>query len=91
MNGGSHPRLKLRSMYAEDPDDCLIFQVLTYYNSILSLMNLQWKGESLELLETPFAAKIDRKIFTFLTTCHSVPAFLSNITLDLFEKQTFLG
>lgn len=24
---GSHPRLKLRSMYAEDPEDCLIFQV----------------------------------------------------------------
>jgi hypothetical protein len=24
---GAHPRLKLRSMYAEDPDDCLIFQV----------------------------------------------------------------
>jgi len=63
-------------MYAEDPEDCLLFQ---------------WKGEILELLETPFASKLDPKLFSFLTRCNSVPAFLSNVTLDLFEKVTFLG
>lgn len=31
---GSHPRLKLRSMYAEHPDDCLIFQVSIYLLNI---------------------------------------------------------
>mmetsp|Transcript_31687 Transcript_31687/g.32280 ORF Transcript_31687/g.32280 Transcript_31687/m.32280 type:complete len:267 (+) Transcript_31687:245-1045(+) len=75
-SSSSLPKLKLRSMYAEDPEDCLLFQ---------------WKGEILELLETPFASKLDPKLFSFLTRCNSVPAFLSNVTLDLFEKVTFLG
>ena len=49
------------------------------------------KGETLELIETAFALKIDQKLYAFLSKCNSVPAFLSNVTLDLFEKQTFLG
>jgi hypothetical protein len=73
-NGG-YPRLRLRSMYAEDPDDSLLFQ---------------WRDNALELMETPFATKLDQKLFDYLSTCNSVPAFLSNVTMDLFDNQTFM-
>lgn len=75
-SSGGYSRLRLRSMYAENPDDAFLFQ---------------WKGGSLELLDTPFAEKLDPKHFSYLTTCHSVPAFLSAITIELFENQTFMG
>ena len=42
-------------------------------------------------METPFASKLDSKLFAYLSTCNSVPAFLSNVTLELFDNQTFLG
>ena len=72
----SYPRLKLRSMYAEDPEDAILFQ---------------WRGDSLELMETPFAKNIDPRLLSILRGTNSVPAFLANTTLDLFERQTFLG
>ena len=71
-----HARLRLRSMYAENPDDSFLFQ---------------WKGETLELLDTPFAGKLDPKLFAYLSSCNSVPSFLANVTLELFDNQTFLG
>ena len=74
-NNGSHPRLRLRSMYAEDPDDSIVFQ---------------WKGEALELIETPFVDRLDPRLLSILRGTNSIPAFLSNTTLELFEKQTFL-
>lgn len=74
-NGG-HRRLRLRSMFAESPEDDLLFQ---------------WREDNLELLETPFVSKIDPKLFTYLTSCNSVPAFLANLTSELFESQTFQG
>ena len=46
---------------------------------------------TLEMLETPFCQRIDSKVTAYLTTCQSVPAFLSTLTLDLFEKTTFVG
>jgi mitotic spindle assembly checkpoint protein MAD1 len=73
--GAAHPRLKLRSMYAEDPEDALLFQ---------------WRGDSLELMETPFAKNIDPRLLSILRGTNSVPAFLANVTLELFEKQTFV-
>jgi len=73
--GAAHPRLKLRSMYAEDPEDALLFQ---------------WRGDSLELMETPFAKNIDPRLLSILRGTNSVPAFLANATLELFEKQTFM-
>lgn len=68
-------RLRLRSMYAEDPDDSIVFQ---------------WKGEALELIETPFVDRLDPRLLSILRGTNSIPAFLSNTTLELFEKQTFL-
>ena len=48
------------------------------------------RGEALELLDSEFASRLDSKFFTLLTQSNSVPAFLSNITLELFENQTFM-
>lgn len=58
---------------------------------IALLATLQMRGDSLELMDSPFASKLDPKLFTYLSTCNSVPAFLSSVTLDLFDNQTFLG
>jgi mitotic spindle assembly checkpoint protein MAD1 len=69
--------LKLRSMFADHDDDELI-------------VRMEPDG-SLELLETDFTAQINKRVFAYLTTCRSFPAFLSTLTLHLFEKQTFQG
>lgn len=77
VGSGGHPMLRLRSMYAEDPDDCLLFR---------------WRGLStLELMDTPFAKKLDSRLFSILASSNSVPHFLSNVTQELFENQTFMG
>ena len=44
----------------------------------------------MELLETDYTHRLEAKAFTYLTTCNSIPAFLSNLTLELFERQTFV-
>lgn len=68
-------RYRLHSRYAEQESDDILFQ---------KSVNGQ-----LDLLETEFTASLDEEALAFLTRCHSIPAFLSNITLDLFNKQTF--
>lgn len=45
----------------------------------------------MEILETDFATSLDESIILALKASNSVPTFLSEITLDLFGKQTFLG
>ncbi|RQM12147.1 hypothetical protein B5M09_010811, partial [Aphanomyces astaci] len=69
-----YPELVLRSIYAENEGDEVKFQ----FNN----------GE-LELLETPFVAGLDQRNMAYLTMCNSIPAFLSGVTLALFEKQTY--
>uniref|UniRef100_M4B946 Mitotic spindle assembly checkpoint protein MAD1 n=1 Tax=Hyaloperonospora arabidopsidis (strain Emoy2) TaxID=559515 RepID=M4B946_HYAAE len=69
--------LRLRSMYAEHDDDDL-------------LIRMEASG-SLELLDSDFCSRINQRVFAYLTTCRSFPAFLSTLTLHLFEKQTFQG
>ena len=47
-----------------------------------------------DLLTSAFAQSLkdnDPQAMLYLTTAKSVPAFLSHITLALFEQQTFLG
>lgn len=75
LTAGEVQQVRLRSMFAESEDDYLLFQV---------------RGDALELLDTPYAGSLDQRLFAYLTTCNSVPAFLSGLTLELFEKQTFL-
>ena len=80
MSGGGRKgvgaQLRLRSMYGEQEDDCLLFKLK--------------EGGGLELLESDFTQRLEAKLFTYLTSCHSIPAFLSNLTLELFERQTFV-
>eukprot|EP00903_Cladosiphon_okamuranus_P008355 g8036.t1 len=71
--------LRLRSMYAEQESDCLLFQ-----------QKDQSQGGGLELVETPLAVQHMDKIDGFLNKCDSIPAFLSSLTIELFEKQTFV-
>ncbi|GMI22621.1 hypothetical protein TeGR_g13789, partial [Tetraparma gracilis] len=70
-------QLKLRSLFAENGTDELLFK--------------QNAAGKLDLLETPFASGLGPEATVYLTTAKSVPAFLSNVTLTLFDQQTFLG
>jgi hypothetical protein len=82
-------------MYAESPDDSLVFQVSSccLLGRILKskFFRLQMKGNTLELMETPFAAGLDETLIRTLQTSNAVPVFLANVSLDLFERQTFMG
>ena len=67
--------VRLRSMFAERPDDALLFQ---------------WSSEGVQLLDTPFASNLDERLFASLTYCNSVPAFLATVQLELFDKSTLM-
>lgn len=69
--------LRIRSIFADHDSDELLVRMET--------------NGSLELLDTDFCSQIDQRVFSYLTTCRSFPAFLSTLTLSLFEKQTFQG
>ncbi|EGD73364.1 hypothetical protein PTSG_11485 [Salpingoeca rosetta] len=66
-------RYRLHSMYAESADDYLLFAS---------------SPQGLQLLETQFSASLDERILANLHRFHSIPAFLSAITVDLFSKST---
>lgn len=89
-------QLVLRSMYAEREEvsfyrtDCAnVFLNFVHYGHMQDYLQFKMTDGKLEMLETPFCARIDSKVTAYLTVCKSVPAFLSNLTLDLFEKTTF--
>ncbi|XP_014667600.1 PREDICTED: mitotic spindle assembly checkpoint protein MAD1-like [Priapulus caudatus] len=69
---------RLRSMYAESPDDHLLFQI-QHQNK-----------EGLQLLESEYmkTTTVKELMDTYLKQSNSIPAFLSSLTLDLFNKQT---
>ncbi|KAG5185970.1 mitotic checkpoint protein-domain-containing protein [Tribonema minus] len=69
-----NPQIKLHSIYSDHEDDYLLFQ---------------WVDGQPQLLMTPLTNRLERKVFTYLSTCNSIPAFLASIILDQFEKQTF--
>lgn len=65
---------KLFHMYADSPEDYLVFQ-------------LSSEG-SLSLLENQYTANLKDKIDTYLLRYDSIPAFLASLTMDLFSHQT---
>ena len=67
----------LRSIFAENESDRLEFQMSS--------------TGGIQLMDTAFAKQLDEKILFYLTTCRSFPAFLSQLTLQLFEKTTMTG
>lgn len=74
--GTVKPQLRLRSMYAETPEDSLLFQ---------------WTEENkLNLMGTLFAQKMNPTLLQSLQTLNSVPIFLGAVTSELFEMQTVM-
>lgn len=66
---------RLRSMFAEDEEDDLEFSITS--------------DGRVQVMETPFMNKVQTETKEYLYRMHSIPAFISQVTLDLFEQQTF--
>jgi len=64
---------RLKSMYAEKEEDSLAFKKV---------------GESLDILETDFLSRVDKETMDYMRVYRSIPAFLSQITLQLFLTKT---
>nr|CAD7405661.1 unnamed protein product [Timema poppensis] len=71
-----HNQYKLSNMYAESPNDYLMFKLTS--------------GGSLDLLATPYSETLMDFVELHLEHQHSIPLFLSAITVDLFTKQTLM-
>lgn len=75
MEIGENPQLILRSMFAESEGDWLVFQ----WNKASGSFNL---------MRSDYASSLSTSQMGFLTSLNSCPAFLSSLTLHLFESQT---
>eukprot|EP01133_Synstelium_polycarpum_P014034 gene14034-16543_t len=71
---------RLQSMYAEHETDELVFQ---------RVVQAQGKIGKMELMETDFTNTLDREVRAYLYKLHTIPAFLGQVTIDLFSRQTF--
>lgn len=65
---------RLRSMFAERPEDCLEFR-----------KNSDGK---LQLLATPFAQDLDKDTLRMLKRFDNIPALVATVTLNLFSRVT---
>ena len=72
---------RLSSMFAESETDHLLFK-------IKELGQDKPNELQLEILPTEFSNQVSDKIEMYLQKMNSYPAFLSAITMDLFERQT---
>ena len=70
---------RLRSMYAEREEDDLIFTKLKTTNG---------EKAKFQVMETTLCKTLDIDTLAALSKLHSIPLFLSHITMELFEKQT---
>jgi len=50
----------------------------------------QLRNEQPELLETDFVSSLSPDHLQYLNRTGSIPAFLANLTLELFESQTMV-
>jgi mitotic spindle assembly checkpoint protein MAD1 len=65
---------RLSHIYAESPNDILLFE---------------WDTDrTIKLLENSYSEKLKESVQTYLAQHDSFPAFLASLTLDLFRKQT---
>jgi len=77
---GERPKFKVRSMFAEQEEDKLLFQWPT-----------TTPVESLDLLDTELAkVLITTPSYEYVKRFGSLPAFLASTQLNLFEKQTMM-
>lgn len=82
MLPGDKPMFRVRSVYAEQEQDHLMFVC-------------QKSGEevtSLDLVETDLAKLLSTTdSYQYMTKFNSLPGFLASVQLSLFEKQTFIS
>eukprot|EP01089_Gocevia_fonbrunei_P004885 TRINITY_DN14974_c0_g1_i1.p1 TRINITY_DN14974_c0_g1~~TRINITY_DN14974_c0_g1_i1.p1 ORF type:complete len:173 (+),score=55.27 TRINITY_DN14974_c0_g1_i1:64-519(+) len=71
---GRRKRFRLKSMYSERENDYLMFEK---------------EGKGFDLLGTDFSERLDDEVQTYLVKCNSIPAFVCNVTVDLFNRTTF--
>lgn len=64
---------RLSNLYAESPEHYLMFKMA---------------GNGMELLETEYSKTLSELVEEVLLQHHSIPVFLSTLTVDLFKKQT---
>lgn len=65
---------RISSMFAENEDEYLHFRL----NS----------NHELDMLETPYSVALSDMVNTYLVTQNSMPAFLSTLTMDLYNRTT---
>ena len=66
--------VKIHSIFAEQEDDVLVFHLND--------------DSSLDLVSSPFAQRMDKKLTSYLKLNNAIPAFTSAVTLQLFENST---
>ncbi|KAG6541966.1 hypothetical protein Mapa_016603 [Marchantia paleacea] len=73
--GGSITLFTLRSIYSSSEDEQIQFQ---------------FKAGNLEMIANEYTAspEIQRQVTTFLRNFKSIPAFIANLTMELFNKTT---
>ncbi|XP_014271281.1 mitotic spindle assembly checkpoint protein MAD1 [Halyomorpha halys] len=73
VDGLPNSLYRLSSLYAESQEQHLIFKMT---------------GNGMELLETEYSKTLAELVDDILLQHHSIPVFLSTLTIDLFKKQS---
>lgn len=74
MDRVNNSNYRISSMFAENEDEYLHFRL----NS----------NHELDMLETPYSVALSDMVNTYLVTQNSMPAFLSTLTMDLYNRTT---
>ncbi|XP_075224766.1 mitotic arrest-deficient 1 [Lycorma delicatula] len=77
VDGLPNKKYRLSSIYAETPDQNLVFKMS--------------QNGGMALLETPYSETLSDLIDVHLHQEHSIPVFLAAITIQLFQKQSMYG
>jgi hypothetical protein len=75
----SDQRCRLLSQYSSSAKDALLFDLRRNERGVLVV----------ELLENAYSRSLGPELTNYLYKLHSMPAFLSNHTIELFSSQTF--
>ena len=84
--GTGQPTFTLRSMYATKDDESMVFRVKPPKVGATG----NETGGTVELLPTPYTStdELRRMIDMYVGKWSSVPGFVANLTIELFNKQT---
>ncbi|KAA0158000.1 hypothetical protein FNF28_06423 [Cafeteria roenbergensis] len=79
--GGEPTHVRLRSVFFSEESHCLDFAIPPAGSDGAD-------GADVQMLDTELARDLPLDLTAYLSVCHSIPAFLSAVTLAQFEKQT---